>query len=94
MRHPARRSLLLAAGLALALSAAADPADAQGNHSCEGLDACVGNTGKVAEDAGNGRRAWAVNTGNIASNSCNGVRAPTAVRTSPSAPAMAKAPAI
>ncbi len=70
------RTLLIAASLAIAFMGAPDPAIAQtAENSCQGEDACLGNTGTVAQDTCNGRRACAGNSGNIASGSCNGLRA-------------------
>ena len=73
MKHRLNRPLFFAACLAFMLSTSAAMVMADvGESSCEGEDACIGNTGEIAERACNGKRACAVNDGNIASDACNG----------------------
>lgn len=51
------------------------PAFSVGANSCNGLDACLNNTGDIAADSCNGANTCKNNDGDVAGNSCNGTSA-------------------
>ena len=71
-----RRLIALYVGLVLVLGAGAAWATmSQGDNSCGGGGACIGNTGDIGDDSCNAASACGSNTGEIGDDSCNKVSA-------------------